>query len=73
MSVNELLEDEKFYYIVTELLQGGELFDRIIVEKKFSEQKVSYILKQVLLAINYMHQKNIIHRDLKLENILLES
>jgi calcium-dependent protein kinase len=37
MSVNELLEDENCYYIVTELLQGGELFDRIIVEKKFSE------------------------------------
>jgi serine/threonine protein kinase len=33
MSVNELLEDNDSYYIVTELLEGGELFDRIIVEK----------------------------------------
>jgi hypothetical protein len=33
MSVNELLEDNNSYYIVTEMLEGGELFDRIIVEK----------------------------------------
>lgn len=73
MNVNELLEDDNFYYIATELLEGGELFDRIIVEKQFSEKRASYILKQVLLAINYMHNKHITHRDLKPENILLES
>ena len=55
MSVNEILEDNNFYYIATELLEGGELFDRIIVEKQFSEQRASYILRQVLHAINYMH------------------
>jgi hypothetical protein len=37
MSVNELLEDNKNYYIATELLEGGELFDRIIAEGRFSE------------------------------------
>mmetsp|Transcript_34635 Transcript_34635/g.52970 ORF Transcript_34635/g.52970 Transcript_34635/m.52970 type:complete len:268 (+) Transcript_34635:26-829(+) len=73
MSVNELLEDDNNFYIVTELLEGGELFDRIIEEQQFDEQKAAYLLKQVLLAINYMHQKNITHRDLKPENILLES
>ena len=73
MNVNELLEDDNCYYIATELLEGGELFDRIIVEKQFSEKRASYILKQVLLAINYMHNKHITHRDLKPENILLES
>ncbi len=55
MSVNELLEDDNNFYIVTELLEGGELFDRIIEEQQFDEQKAAYILKQVLLAINYMH------------------
>lgn len=73
MSVYEILEDNKNYYIATELLEGGELFDRIIEVKTFSELKASYIIKQVLLAINYMHQKKIAHRDLKPENILLES
>lgn len=73
MSVYEILEDDKNYYIGTELLEGGELFDRIISVKSFSEYKASYIIKQVLLAINYMHQKKIAHRDIKPENILLES
>ena len=73
MSVNEILEDDECFYIASELLEGGELFDRIIDEQKFSEAKTAYILKQVLLAVNYMHKKKIAHRDLKPENILLES
>jgi calcium-dependent protein kinase len=72
MNVNELLEDDQNYYIVSELLEGGELFDRILEVQKFDEYSSAHILKQVLLAINYMHQKNITHRDLKPENILLE-
>jgi calcium-dependent protein kinase len=73
MHVNEILEDTDNYYIVTEILEGGELFDRIIEVKKFNEEKAAQILKQVLLAINYMHKNNLTHRDLKPENILLES
>lgn len=72
MNVNEILEDNNNYYIVSELLEGGELFDRILEVSKFDEMKAAFIIKQVLLAINYMHQKNITHRDLKPENILLE-
>lgn len=45
MRVNELLEDNRYYYIVTEILEGGELFDRILEVKKFSEKKAAYILK----------------------------
>lgn len=73
MNVNELLEDDEYFYIITELLSGGELFDRISEVKNFSEAKAGYIIKQVLLALNYMHQQKITHRDLKPENILLES
>ena len=73
MHVNEILEDTDNYYIVTEILEGGELFDRIIEVKKFNEEKAAKILNQVLLAINYMHKNNLTHRDLKPENILLES
>jgi calcium-dependent protein kinase len=56
MHVNEILEDDDHYYIVTEILEGGELFDRIIDVKSFSEKKAAQILNQVLLAINYMHK-----------------
>ena len=73
MHVNEIMEDRDNYYIVTEILEGGELFDRIIEVKKFNELNAAHILEQVLKAINYMHKKNLTHRDLKPENILLES
>ena len=73
MGVTELLEDDDCFYISCELLDGGELFDRIIQVQHFSESKAAMIVNQILLAINYMHSKNITHRDLKPENILLES
>jgi len=73
MRIFELLEDDNNFYIVSELLKGGELYERIIKLKTFSERDAATIVNQVLLAINYMHQKNIIHRDIKPENILLES
>jgi len=73
MNVNEILEDKYNYYIATEILEGGELFDRIVDIGKLSEQQAQYVIKQALYAVNYMHSKNIIHRDLKPENILLES
>lgn len=58
---------------MTELCQGGELFDKIIGEKKFTENKAAETMKQILGAVNYLHSKNIAHRDLKPENILYES
>ena len=73
MNVSEVLEDEQNYYIVAEHLKGGELYERIIDGKYLTEVKAAKIMRQVLLAINYMHQKNIIHWDIKPENILFES
>ena len=72
MRVTELLEDDDCFYISCELLEGGELFDRIGQVQQFNEVQAAQIINQVLLAINYMHSKNITHRDLKPENILLE-
>ena len=69
--VMELLEDEAKFYIVSELVTGGELYDYIIKKKKLSERESAGIIKQILLALNYMHQQDIVHRDIKPENILL--
>ena len=68
----EYLEDEKRFYLVTEICKGGELFDEIINRAKFDEHDAAIVMKQLLSAINYCHAKNIVHRDLKPENILLE-
>ena len=45
MNVNEILEDDDYFYIVTEILEGGELFDRIIQAGSFTEAKAGFILK----------------------------
>jgi len=62
--------DRNHYYIQTKLLQGGELFDRIHKEKKFSEKETSKHICYILDAIFYCHQRNIVHRDLKPENMV---
>lgn len=45
MIAKELLEDNRYYYIATELLEGGELFDRLISQGSFSEKKAAFIVK----------------------------
>lgn len=73
IKVFEFFIDDNYLYIVTDLCTGGELFDKIISKKFFSEKEASDTMHQVLSAIVYCHNNNIVHRDLKPENILLES
>ncbi|OAA54733.1 calcium/calmodulin-dependent kinase [Niveomyces insectorum RCEF 264] len=63
-------ESRDKYYIVTQLATGGELFDRICEQGKFTEKDASQTIKQVLTAVDYLHNNNIVHRDLKPENLL---
>lgn len=72
----EIFEDKKYYYIITEFLTGGELFEKITDEDfygDFTEKDAANIMQQVFRGINYCHSNNIVHRDLKPENLLLES
>ncbi len=69
----EFFQDEKRYYIVTEICKGGELFDEIIARGKFTEKDAQVLMKQIVQCVNYCHKMNIIHRDLKPENVLLEA
>ena len=67
----EVFEEKHFSYLVTELMLGGELFDRIIEKKTFSESEARSCCRCVLSALEYMHSKRVAHRDLKPENLLL--
>lgn len=72
IKIYEYFSDDKFIFIVTELMQGGELFDRIMDVHHFSERKAAEIFMQILSAVNYLHNHKIVHRDLKPENILFD-
>lgn len=73
VKVFEIYDSEDYFYIVTEFCEGGELFDRLVKSRYFTENVASLVMKQLLSAIRFCHDNNIIHRDLKPENILLES
>jgi len=60
------------YYIVTELMSGGELFDRIVAKEFYSENDAQKVVQTLAICLKYMHDKDIVHRDLKPENILLK-
>ncbi|SCV04888.1 LANO_0G13630g1_1 [Lachancea nothofagi CBS 11611] len=63
-------ESRDKFYIVTQLATGGELFDRILKQGKFTEGDAANIIHQILNAVEYLHSRNIVHRDLKPENLL---
>jgi calcium-dependent protein kinase len=67
----EFYEDSKCFYLVTEYLPGGELFEFIIKQRALTEGTAALVMSQLLSAVNYCHQNNIVHRDLKPENLLL--
>lgn len=71
--IYEFFEDSSNYYIVLEYCRGGDLFDRIVELKNFTEIQASEIMLQLLLAVNYLHSKGIVHRDIKPENILMNN
>jgi len=66
----EIYEDDENVYIVMELVDGSELFDRIVDKGYYSEKSTVHIIKQILHAVKYLHEKGIAHRDLKPENLL---
>eukprot|EP01084_Bolivina_argentea_P304967 526775_1 len=69
-SLFEVYEDRNYLYLLLDYLSGGELLTKIEDEDGLTEIYSVSILKQILSAINYMHQNNIVHLDLKPDNIL---
>mmetsp|Transcript_19179 Transcript_19179/g.50103 ORF Transcript_19179/g.50103 Transcript_19179/m.50103 type:complete len:328 (-) Transcript_19179:157-1140(-) len=73
MGLKEYFEEEDKVYLVTELLTGGELLDAVIDCGNYTEEDARQVFVQMIKGIQYLHSKNIVHRDLKLENLLLSS
>lgn len=67
----EVFANDDFLYIVLELLRGGNLFTEVVDEGPFEEPNVYIMFSQIFDGVRYLHSQNIVHRDLKLENILI--
>ncbi|CAL1539698.1 unnamed protein product [Lymnaea stagnalis] len=73
VSLFEVMETDNSYYLVTELCRGGDLMEYISAKKRLPEAEVSKFIRQIVSAVDYLHRIGIIHRDLKIENLLLDS
>ena len=69
--IYDILEDEKFIYMVQDLYENGDLFSFILKNKKISENLCKVIIKQMLVAVKYLHDNGIMHRVIKPQNIFI--
>ena len=69
----ETYDDDKNFHLVMELCEGGELFERIVKNKRLSEKTAAEILFKLTHAISHCHSRGIVHRDMKAENVLFET
>ncbi|NXL56246.1 KCC1G kinase, partial [Chordeiles acutipennis] len=70
VSLEDIYESTTHFYLVMQLVSGGELFDRILERGVYTEKDASVVIHQVLTAVKYLHENGIVHRDLKPENLL---
>jgi len=73
VSLYDSYETETHVYLITDLAEGGELFDRILAKGSYVEKDAAVIVNEILDALHYLHQQDIVHRDLKPENILFKT
>eukprot|EP01096_Ripella_sp_DP13-Kostka_P002151 TRINITY_DN1287_c0_g2_i1.p1 TRINITY_DN1287_c0_g2~~TRINITY_DN1287_c0_g2_i1.p1 ORF type:complete len:447 (+),score=207.12 TRINITY_DN1287_c0_g2_i1:33-1343(+) len=73
IQLKEVFETDEILYIITEVVTGGELFDRIVSKGSYSERDASILIRKLVEALDYLHDRDIVHRDLKPENLLLKT
>uniref|UniRef100_A0AAR2IPH5 non-specific serine/threonine protein kinase n=1 Tax=Pygocentrus nattereri TaxID=42514 RepID=A0AAR2IPH5_PYGNA len=70
ITLKDVYDDGQSVYLVTELMKGGELLDKILRQKFFSEREASAVLHTIAKTVDYLHVQGVVHRDLKPSNIL---
>ncbi|KAJ2342196.1 hypothetical protein GGF43_005988, partial [Coemansia sp. RSA 2618] len=70
--LHDIIETERYIGIVIEYASGGELFDHILAHRQLKENDACRLFAQLIAGVSYLHSSNIVHRDLKLENLLLD-
>uniref|UniRef100_A0A287A8Q2 Ribosomal protein S6 kinase n=1 Tax=Sus scrofa TaxID=9823 RepID=A0A287A8Q2_PIG len=70
ITLKDVYDDGKCVYLVMELMRGGELLDRILRQRCFSEREASDVLCTIAKTMDYLHSQGVVHRDLKPSNIL---
>ncbi|CAH8563794.1 unnamed protein product [Heterobilharzia americana] len=73
IQIYDVMDTSETLYMILELVEGGELFDRIVHRGQLSESDSKFFFLQMAMAVEYLHDHGITHRDLKPENILLTS
>ncbi|XP_027205019.1 AKT serine/threonine protein kinase [Dermatophagoides pteronyssinus] len=73
ISLKYSFQTEDLLCFVMEYVNGGELFFHLTHERKFTESRTRFYACQIILALDYLHNRGIIYRDLKLENLLLDN
>ncbi|KAL0321951.1 UNVERIFIED_CONTAM: Phosphoenolpyruvate carboxylase kinase [Sesamum calycinum] len=73
LHLHGVYEDDDYLHLVTDLCDGGDLYDRLSSGDRFSETDAASILKQLMVAIACCHRLGVAHRDIKPDNILFDS
>ncbi|XP_016394679.1 hormonally up-regulated neu tumor-associated kinase homolog A-like [Sinocyclocheilus rhinocerous] len=68
----DILETDNSYYLVMELCPGGNLMNHIYEKKRLEEREVQKYVRQLVMAVEHLHRAGVVHRDLKIENLLLD-
>ena len=68
----EVFNDEEYMLIIMEYINGGNLFSFVKKRRKLSEKMAKFLFRQIILGIQHIHSKNVVHRDIKLENLLID-
>ena len=73
VNIKSAFQDEKYLYIISDFMQGGDLYYHLHDQGVFNFELAQFYLSEIVLALEYLHKNNMIYRDLKPENILLDS